>query len=191
MQQLSILLAEDEILIRSDVREILENNGYTVCAECGDGLEAMELAQKIRPELAILDIVMPKVDGLETAKFLYSLNIPVVLLTAYTQNKFIKRAEAVHAFGYVVKPVAEESLLAAIRIAYARWREMCDIHRELKQTKDRLEDQKIIAKAQSVLQDYLGLSAQAAHKRLIKEAMQRQITLAKMADQIIKKINKK
>jgi len=187
MKPLSILIAEDEVLIRSDIREMLEKAGYIVCAECGNGLQAVELAKQTTPELVILDIMMPGLDGLETAKIMHGFNIPVVMVTSYSQPKFINRAEAVHVYGYIVKPVSEQNLLATVRIAYGRWQELCHVNQELQATKEQLKNQTIIAKARSIVQDRLGLSAQEAHTRLLREAMKQQVTLAEFAKKIIAK----
>jgi len=188
MKSLSILLVEDEVLIRADMREILENAGHKVCAECGNGEQAMNFVKKNIPELVIMDIMMPGIDGLEAAKFMHSLNIPVVMVTAHSQSKMIQRAENVHVYGYVVKPVAEKNLIATVQIAYARWKDMYDAHQELDKTKENLENQKIIGKARAIIQDRLGVSAKQAHKRILQEAMQRQTTPAEIAKMVIEKV---
>ncbi|CUH94581.1 hypothetical protein P22_0647 [Propionispora sp. 2/2-37] len=185
MKPLSILLAEDEVLIRVDIKEMLEKAGHIVCAECGDGLKAIELAKQTAPELVILDVMMPGLDGIETAKVMHGLNIPVVMVTAYSQPNTIKRAEAVHVYGYLVKPVSEKNLLATLQIAYGRWQDMCQVNQELKETREQLENHKLIAKARAFVQDHLGLSAQEAHKRMLREAMRHQVTVAQIARRII------
>ncbi|VBB09652.1 Hypothetical protein LUCI_4950 [Lucifera butyrica] len=187
MKPLSILIAEDEVLIRNDIKEVLEKAGYIVCAECGNGLQAVELAKQTAPELVILDIMMPGLDGLETAKIMHGLNIPVIMVTSYSQPKFIKRAEAVHVYGYIVKPVSEKNLLAAVRIAYARWQDLCHVNQELKATKAQLESQKVIARARSIVQERLAISAREAHTWLLREAMRQRMTLAQIAKNIIDK----
>lgn len=188
MKPLSILLVEDEVLIRADMREMLEKAGHKVCAECGNGELAMKFVKENVPELVVMDIMMPGIDGLETAKFMHSLNIPVVMVTAHSQPKMIQRAENVHVYGYVIKPVSEKNLIAAVQIAYARWKDMYNTHRELDKTKENLENQKVICKAQAIIQDRLGISAQKAHKRLLQEAMQRQTTPAEIAKMVIEKV---
>ncbi|GBG56421.1 Fis family transcriptional regulator [Sporomusaceae bacterium FL31] len=190
MKPLSILLVEDEVLIRVDMKEMLERACHVVAAECGNGKRAVELARQVAPELVILDIMMPGMDGLEVAKCMHELNVPVVIVTAYGQPNFVKRAENVHVYGYVVKPLSEQNLLAAVQIAYGRWQEFCQVNQELKEIKEQLVSQKNIARARAIIQDRLGLSAQEAHKRLLREAMRNQVSVADIAGKIIKKTNK-
>lgn len=185
MKPLSILIAEDEILTRKDVKAMLELAGHTVCGECSNGLTAVEMAKTKSPDLAILDIKMPGLDGIEAARILHGLNIPVILVTAYAQPQFIKRAEKVYVCGYLVKPVSEHNLLATVRIAYARWQDMQRMNSELLETKDQLQQMKIIARAKAILMDREQLSAQEAHQRLTREAMQRRQTLGEAARRII------
>ncbi len=188
MKPLSILIVEDEILIRVDIREILEQVGHIVCGECGSGTQAIKLAKLTQPEMVIMDITMPGLDGLETAQIMHTLNIPVIMVTANSQPKMIQRAENVHVYGYVIKPISEQNLIATIQIAFARWKDMCSVHKELDKIKEDLENQKIIGKARSIIQDRLGISAQQAHKRLLQEAMKYQMTLAEIAKKIVQKI---
>jgi response regulator NasT len=187
MKPLSILLVEDEVLIRVDIKEMLERAGHVVAAECGNGRRAVELARQVTPELVLLDIMMPGLDGLEVAKCMHELNVPVVIVTAYGQPNFIKRAENVHVYGYVVKPLSEQNLLATVQIAYSRWQEFCQVNKELQEIKEQLDYQKLIAHARAIIQDRLGLSAQEAHKRLLREAMRQQIAVAEIAEKIIRK----
>ncbi len=185
MKSLSILIAEDEVLTRVDIKEILEKGGHFVCGECGNGLKAIELAKQTMPDLVVLDIMMPQLDGIEAAKILHTLNIPVVMLTAYSQPGMINRAENVYVYGYLVKPVSEQNLLATVRIAYARWQDMKHVSGELAEAKEQFEKQKIIARARAILRDDRNLSEQEAHKQLLKEAMQRRLPLVEWARQII------
>ncbi|AET67530.1 response regulator with putative antiterminator output domain [Desulfosporosinus orientis DSM 765] len=185
MSELSILIADDEALIRLDIKEMLLGAGHVVCAEANNGHKAIELAKALAPDLAILDVMMPGLDGLETAKILHSLNIPVLLLTAYSQSKFIKRAEKVSVYGYLVKPITERDLLPAIQIAYARWREMQDVRSKLETTRQELHSQKLIAKAKAILANREGISEYEAHQWLIHQAMDQRITVVKLADQIV------
>ncbi|WP_019555388.1 ANTAR domain-containing response regulator [Propionispira raffinosivorans] len=188
MKTLSILLAEDEILIRADMKEALEEAGHIVCAECDNGKKAIEQAKQMQPELAILDIMMTELNGLETAQMMHELNIPVIMVTANSQAKLIQRAEKVHVYGYIIKPVSEQNLLAAVQIAYARWAEMDCTSNELQKMQAALCAQKTISKARSLIQDRLGISAQEAHRRLSQEAMKRQMTLAALAEKILQQM---
>jgi response regulator NasT len=185
MKSLSILIADDEALIRVDIKGMLERAGHRVCAECCNGIKAVELAKQQSPDLAILDMKMPGLDGLETAKILHTLNIPAVMVTAYSQPQFISRAENVYVCGYLVKPIFEQNLAATVRIAYARWNDMQHMRQELAATKDRLEQQKWIAHAKAVLVDHGNISAIEAHQRLVRESMRRQLPLVEMAKLVI------
>ena len=182
---LSILIAEDEPLTRLDTREILEAAGHIVCGESNNGLKAVELAKQLSPDLAILDIKMPGLDGIEAAKALNDLNVPVLLLTAYSQPAFIKRAEKVNVYGYLVKPITERDLLPAVQIAYARWKAMQDVRSELERTQTQLKNQKIIAKAKALLAADKHISDYEAHQLLIRRSMDERIPLAELAKKII------
>ena len=185
MKSLAILVAEDEVLTRLDIRGMLERAGHVVFGECGNGRKAVELARQLLPDLALLDIMMPELDGIETAKILYGMNIPAVMLTAYSQPHIINRAENVHVCGYLVKPVSEQSLQATVRIAYARWRDMQHVRRELAETREQLEHQKLIARAKTILIGREHISEQAAHQQLIREAMSLRLPLVEMARRVI------
>ncbi|KGK87449.1 response regulator [Desulfosporosinus sp. HMP52] len=190
MSELSILIADDEALIRLDIKEMLQGAGHIVCAEANNGLKAVELAKSFAPDLAILDVMMPKLDGLEVAKILHTMNIPVILLTAYSQTKFINRAEKVSVYGYLVKPITERDLLPAIQIAYARWREMQAVQSKLVTTQQELHSQKLVSRAKAILAAREGISEYEAHQLLIHQAMDQRITVVKLADQIIKTAEK-
>lgn len=188
MKSLAILIAEDEALTREDIKDLLVRAGHVVCADCGSGLKAVELAKARRPDLAILDIKMPGLDGLEVAKVLHGLNIPVVMVTAFSQPGFVSRAENVFVSGYLVKPVSEQNLLTTVRIAYARWQDMNAMSRELSAAKDRLEGQKWLARARTIIADRDRLTQQEAHRRLTQEAMRRQMSIIELAKQIVAKV---
>ncbi|MDQ7092429.1 response regulator [Desulfosporosinus sp. PR] len=185
MSCLSILIADDEALIRLDLKEMLQGAGHVVCGEASTGLQAIELAKSMTPDLAILDVMMPGLDGLDTAMALHSMNIPVLLLTAYSQPKFIKRAEKVSVYGYLVKPIAEHTLLPAVQIAYARWREMQDVRLKLQNTQHELQSQKLIARARAILSAREGVNVYEAHQLLIREAMNQRISVVKLAAKIV------
>ncbi len=185
MKPLSILIAEDEALTRSDIKGMLERAGHVVCGECNNGKTAVALARQLSPDLAVLDIMMPELDGIETAKILYGLNIPSIMVTAYSQPNIMNRAENVHVCGYLVKPVSEQNLSATIRIAHARWREMQHVRRELAETRVQLEQQKLIARAKTIIVGRDHLSEQAAHQQMIREAMTLRIPLADLSKRII------
>ena len=185
MERLSILIAEDEALTRMDIREMLEAAGHLVCAEASNGIKAVELAKEHAPDLAILDVKMPGLDGIETAKVMHSLGIPVILLTAYSQTGFVNRADKVHVFAYLVKPVTEKDLLPAVRIAFARWAELQAAQVALRQSREQLESQKVLAHAKALLASRWDIDLVQAHQRLIKEAMDRRISLVAMAREVV------
>ena len=185
MKSLAILVAEDEALTRLDIRGMLERAGHVVCGECGNGRRAVELARQLSPDLALLDIMMPELDGIETAKILHGMNIPAVMLTAYSQPHIVNRAENVHVCGYLVKPVSEQSLHVTIRIAHARWQEMQKVRQELAETRDQLEQQKLISRAKTILVGRKHISEQMAHQQMIREAMDLRIPLAELARRLI------
>jgi response regulator NasT len=187
MKTLSILIAEDQALTRMDLKEMLEGAGYVVCADTNNGAKAVELAKQLMPDLAILDIKMPGLDGLEVARILHSMNIPVIILTAYSQMNFINRAEKVYVYNYLVKPIREKDLLPAIRIAYSRWKEMQDMQTELKNMEKKLKQEKLISHAKSIIAKQKNISEFDAHKYLIQRAMNHRITLIDCARQIISK----
>ncbi len=190
MSELSILIADDEALIRLDIKELLQGAGHIVCGEASNGANAVELAKSLAPDLAILDVKMPGLDGLEVAKILHSMNIPVLLLTAYSQPKFINRAEKVSVYGYLVKPITERDLLPAVQIAYARWREMQDVRTKLENTQHELHSQKLIARARAILAARDGVSAYEAHQLLIHQAMDLRMTVVTLAAQIVNEATK-
>jgi len=187
MKPLSILIAEDEVVIRADIEEALESNGHMICGSCGDGKTAISLAKQFKPEIVVMDITMPELNGLEAASAMYNLGIPVVMVTANSQPNFLQRAEKVHVYGYIIKPISEQNLLATIQIAYARWQEFMKTASELRNTQKILAEQKVIGKARSIIQDKFKISAQEAHHRLLKTAMKHQITLSAVANMVVDK----
>jgi len=185
MKELAILIAEDDVLTRKEIRGILERGGYRVCAECGNGIKAVEMAKSSQPDLAILDIKMPGIDGLEVAKILHSLNVPVIMIMGYSHTQYINRAENIHVCGYLVKPVSENNVLAAVRIAYTRWVEILEVNRELSETKELLQHQKLISRANAIIADRESISMQEAYQLLTQSAMQLRLSMVELARQII------
>lgn len=185
MKTLSILIAEDQTLTRMDLKEMLEGAGYVVCADTNNGLKAVELAKQLRPDLAILDIKMPGLDGLDVASVFHAMNIPVIILTAYSQVSFVNRAEKTYVYNYLVKPITERDLLPAIQITYSRWKELQNVQTELKNMEKRLLEEKVISHAKAIIAKNNGSSEYDAHKLLIKNAMNQRITLSECAEKII------
>jgi len=162
-----ILIAEDETIIRLDLRGLLERAGFEVCAEARDGVEAVELAREEQPDLAILDVKMPRLDGIEAARrILDERPIPVVMLTAYGQEELVSRAVEAGVFGYLVKPFRESDLVPAIHTARARHEELDALRAEADSLAEALAARKAIERAKGLLMAKEGLSEQDAFARL-------------------------
>ena len=164
-----VLIAEDETIIRLDLKQILERAGLEVCAEARDGEEAVELARVVEPDLAILDVKMPGLDGIEAArKILDERPIPIVMLTAYGQDELVSRAVEAGVFGYLVKPFRETDLLPAIATARARHEELQALREEADSLAEALAARKAIERAKGLLMEKENLSEEAAFARLRK-----------------------
>src|SRR5437016_8014900 len=164
-----ILVAEDETIIRLDLRDLLERAGFEVCAEARDGEEAVALARSEQPDVAVLDVKMPKLDGIEAARrILDERPIPIVMLTAYGQDELVQRAAEAGVFGYLVKPFREQDLLPAIRTARARHEEMQAVRGEAESLAEALAARKVIERAKGLLMEKEKLSEDDAVVRLRK-----------------------
>ena len=162
-----VLLAEDEMIIRLDLCKLLERAGYAVVAEARDGEEAVELARQHEPDLAIMDVKMPKLDGIEAARLIVEERpIPIVMLTAYGRKELVERAVDAGVFGYLVKPFQERDLLAAIATAQARHEELTTIREEAASLAEALEARNAIARAKGLLMEREGLTEREAFARL-------------------------
>ena len=162
-----ILIAEDETIIRLDLRALLEGAGFEVCAEAKDGEDAIELARSEQPDLAVLDVKMPKLDGIEAARrILEERPIPIVMLTAYGQDELVARAVEAGVFGYLVKPFREQDLVPAIETARARHAELAAVREEAESLGEALAARKAIERAKGLLMEKEGLSESAAFDRL-------------------------
>jgi response regulator NasT len=162
-----ILIAEDETIIRLDLRALLESAGFEVCAEARDGIEAVELAQSAEPDLAVLDVKMPRLDGIEAARqILDKRPVPIVMLTAYGEDELVGRAIEAGVFGYLTKPFREADLLPAIRAARARFDELAALREESESLADALAARKSIERAKGLLMAKEGLTEQEAFERL-------------------------
>jgi two-component system, response regulator PdtaR len=162
-----ILVAEDETIIRLDLRALLEQAGFDVCGEARDGVEAVELARELEPDLAVMDVKMPRLDGIEAARrILEERPIPIVMVTAYDQDEIVSRAVEAGVFGYLVKPFREQDLLPAIQTARARHDELQALRAEAESLADALAARKAIERAKGVLMAKEGLTEQEAFERL-------------------------
>jgi two-component system, response regulator PdtaR len=164
-----VLVAEDETIIRLDLKDLLERSGFEVCAEARDGEEAVELARSEQPDVAIMDVRMPKLDGIEAARLILDERpIPIVMLTAYGQDELVQRAAEAGVFGYLVKPFREQDLVPAIRTARARHEELAALREEAESLAEALAARKAIERAKGLLMAKEGLSEQEAFERLRK-----------------------
>jgi AmiR/NasT family two-component response regulator len=164
-----VLIAEDETIIRLDLKTLLERAGYEVCAEARDGEEAVELARSMEPDVAVLDVKMPRLDGIEAARrILDERPIPIVMLTAYGQDELVSRAVEAGVFGYLVKPFREQDLLPAIHTARARHDELAALRDEAESLAEALEARKVIERAKGLLMTKENLSEEKAFARLRK-----------------------
>jgi response regulator NasT len=164
-----LLIAEDETIIRMDLRSLLEGAGFEICAEARDGVEAVELARTELPDLAVLDVKMPRLDGIDAAKrILEERPIPIVMVTAYGEQELVSRAVEAGVFGYLVKPFRETDLLPAIETARARHEELTALREEAESLADALAARKAIERAKGILMTKEGLSEQDAFARLRK-----------------------
>ena len=164
-----ILVAEDETLIRLDLRQLLEGAGFEICAEARDGEEAVELARSAEPDLALLDVKMPRLDGIEAARLILDERaIPIVMVTAYGEEELVARAVEAGVFGYLVKPFRESDLLPAIATARARHEELVALREEADSLAEALAARKAIERAKGILMQREGLGEQEAFARLRK-----------------------
>ena len=181
-----VLIAEDETIIRLDLRQLLERAGLEVCAEARDGVEAVALARSTEPDVAVLDVRMPRLDGIEAARrILDERPIPIVMLTAYGQRELVARAVEAGVFGYLVKPFREADLLPAIETARARHDELAEVRAEAESLADALAARKRIERAKGLLMEKEGLSERDAFARLRRASQVSGRPLAVVADALI------
>lgn len=183
-----ILIADDEALIRQDIKEILTEVGYEVVAEAKDGYHALELAKVTLPDLMILDIKMPNINGLEAAEEIQiALNkrIPTVILTAYNQPELIQKAGDVGAFAFLTKPVKPQDLIASIETAKSRAKELEALNQDISDLKEKLEIRKIVEKAKGIIMKKLALDEPEAMHYLQKKSMDDRVSIKAVAEKII------
>lgn len=181
-----VVIAEDEAIIRLDLREILTDEGYDVVAETGRGDEAIELVREHRPDLAILDIKMPGVDGLTAAREIASERLAAVLiLTAFSQRDLIQQARDAGALAYLVKPFQASDLVPAIEVALGRFGEMKTLHEQTENLEERLETRKVVDRAKGLLMDHHGLSESDAFSFVQKTAMHRRTSMRQVSEDLI------
>ena len=179
-----ILIAEDETLIRMDLAEMLRESGYEVIGEATNGEEAINLAKELKPDLSILDVKMPKIDGITAAETIVEIS-PVLMLTAFSQKDLVERAVDAGVMAYVVKPFTINDLLPAIEIAITRHAQMLALKNEVGDLTERLETRKIIDRAKGILMYAMKLSEPDAFKWIQKTAMDRRVSMKEVAQAII------
>ncbi|HYJ67135.1 MAG TPA: response regulator [Nocardioidaceae bacterium] len=181
-----VVIAEDEALIRLDLAEMLGEAGYEVVGQAGDGESAVALVEELRPDLAVFDVKMPKLDGISAAEQVAAKRIaPVVILTAFSQRDLVERARDAGAMAYLVKPFNKSDLVPAIEIALSRFTEMAQLESEVDDLTERLETRKVVDRAKGILQDKLGLSEPEAFRWLQKTAMDLRLSMRAVADGVI------
>ena len=186
MERARVIIADDESLIRMDLREMLTNLGYLVVGEAGDGRSAVNLARELKPDVAVLDIKMPDMDGIEAARILTEEKIaPVVLLTAYSQRDLVERAKEAGVVGYITKPMRESDLTPAIEVAMARFSEFRALEKEVGDLKQALETRKLVDRAKGILMDTQGLTEAEAFRKIQKMSMNKRKPMKDVAEAII------
>ncbi|MFF7232084.1 MULTISPECIES: ANTAR domain-containing response regulator [unclassified Streptomyces] len=187
-----VVIAEDEALIRLDLKEMLEEEGYTVVGEAGDGQTAVDLAREHRPDLVILDVKMPVLDGISAAEVIAEESIaPVLMLTAFSQRELVERARDAGAMAYLVKPFSKTDVVPAIEMAVSRFTELRTLEKEIEDLTQRLETRKLVDRAKSILQTQYGLTEPAAFRWIQKTSMDRRLSMQQVAEAVIEDAEEK
>jgi len=186
MERTRVIIADDEALIRMDLREMLTNLGYLVVGEVADGRSAVNQSRELRPDVVVMDIKMPDMDGIEAAKVLTEERIaPTVLLSAYSQRDLVERAREAGVVAYLVKPYREEELAPAIEVALARFREFQTMQKQVDDLQMALETRKLVDRAKGILMDKQGLSEAEAFRKIQKMSMDNRKPMKDVAEAII------
>lgn len=185
-QPTRVLVAEDEALIRLDLVEMLREEGYDVVGEAGDGQAAVELAIELKPDLVIMDVKMPRRDGIDAASEIAEKRIaPVVILTAFSQRELVERARDAGAMAYLVKPFSISDLVPAVELATSRYKEIAALEREISEMSGRLEARKLVERAKGILMEKQTMTEPEAFKWIQKAAMDRRSTMKAVAEIVI------
>ncbi len=187
MRSLRILIADDEAVIRLGLRTMLEDHGYQVVGEAGDGPRALDLVQKVRPDLVFLDIKMPSASGLEVARTLLAVHsIPVIILTAYSDRAFVDEAKDAGVLTYLVKPIQENELMPAIELAMARFREIQALRQEIGDLQEALRTRKVVERAKGILMRVHGIDEAEAFARIQRQSRTSRRAMTTVAEEIIR-----
>ena len=185
-RKLRIVIADDEPIIRLDLKKMLEDCGYDVVGEAGDGAKAIEAARTMKPDVVLLDIKMPEMDGIDAAGIITGEKIaPVLLLTAYSQLDLVNRAKDAGVYSYLVKPFKEADLMPQIEVAVARWEAFQKIEEQANDLEDKLETRKAVDRAKGILMDQYGLKEQEAFRRIQVQSMNTRKSMREIAEAII------
>jgi AmiR/NasT family two-component response regulator len=186
MERTRIVIADDESIVRTDLKEMLTNLGYLVVGDVGDGRSAVNLARELKPDVVLMDIKMPDMDGIEAAKVLTEEQIaPVVLLTAYSQKELVDRAKEAGVVGYLIKPFRESDLMPAIEVAMSRFKEFQAVRQEVSDLHNALETRKLVERAKGILMDSQGMNEQEAFRKIQKMSMNTRKPMKEVAEAII------
>jgi AmiR/NasT family two-component response regulator len=186
MSKLRVLIADDDPIIRLDLKQMLENLGYQVVAEAGDGKQAVELAQETSPDICILDVKMPVMDGIEAVTFITDQNIaPTILLTAYSDKELVDRAKAAGVFAYLVKPFKPSDLPPSIEVARSRFEQNAQLNKEVSSLQEKLQARKVIEQAKGILMEELKLNESEAYRRIQVQSMNLRKTMKEVAEAIV------
>lgn len=183
-----VVIADDEAIVRMDIREMLEAYDYEVVGEASDGIDAVELCKKLHPDLLLIDIKMPIMDGLTASRVIHEQDeqIAIIILTAYNDEHFIDKAADYGSIGYIVKPISESAMIPAIKIAVKRAEDMNSLRKELTEQKQKLEDRKMIDRAKGILSKSKGMDEEEAYSYLRTISMKKRLTIRDVAEMIVK-----
>lgn len=185
-QRRTVVIAEDEVLIRMDLKEMLTEEGYDVIGEAGDGQRAFELVRELRPDLVMMDVRMPVLDGIAAAEMIAQQRIaPVVMLTAFSQRELVERARDAGAMAYLVKPFTASDLVPAIEVAMSRFAELVQLESEVGTLQERLDTRIAVDRAKGVLQERLSLTESEAFRWIQKTAMDLRLSMKEVADGVV------
>ena len=192
MEKLRIVIADDESIIRMDLRGMLEDAGHIVIAEATNGVELLEFVQTLSPDLVISDIKMPNMGGLDAAKIIAEKNpVPIILLTAFSQSEFVHTAADTGVLAYLVKPLKEEQLVPALEIAMSRFGNIQDLERKINKLQETLELRKLVEKAKGIIMNMHSFSEDVAYKKMQQYAMEKRSSLKAVACSVIQSYEKK